>query len=71
MALNFRKYPSVTEIIVPQKVRLEQATNLCNSMQALKIGNIISGNIIYMYNTYRHCTNLTTTMCGPNVTDMS
>ena len=72
--LNFRKYPNLTSVTVPNNVMLS-TNNLSfafRDMRNLVSVNFNHPNVTNMNNTYMSCFNLTgSPVCGDNVTDMS
>jgi hypothetical protein len=69
--MNFRQYTNVTEIIIPEKVKVINSINMCSHMQNLKYVNIMSNQIFSLQNSFNNCRQLEISEgCGPNVTNM-
>ena len=72
--MNFRKYPNITEIGIPNGINLVNTSfyNAFNNMRNLVTSEFNHPNVTSMANTYYNCYNLTSSpVCGNNVIDMS
>ena len=67
--MNFRNYPQITKVVIPDNVQLSHTTNLFSNMRNLQSVYLPKHITIYN-NTFRDCISLQQAVCGDNVTNM-
>lgn len=70
--INFRQYPTITKVIIPNNVQLStnDFSNAFSNLIHLQRIEIPMNGVVNITNMCRNCTNLTTAVCGNNVTNM-